>query len=480
MKKQLQFIFLFVSLIVFLSPKTSLAQLVNGLQGDGTYDSPVLIQSADDLKLFSEYVNARGNSIEKYFKLTTDIDFSDEPLMYDLDGDGTNESNFKTIGDNQNAGFKGFFDGNNCTISGLKIKSKAQFIGLFGFAATQSLDSKKIKIININIATSRFENAQGNIYLGSIAGCAQLCDLENCNASSVEIVVSTSAIAGGITAFNYGNLIEDCSFKGSITSTAAGATLGGIVGGAGQIGTFNRCYADVTISSVGDDCFIGGFAGSTHSEIINSYSTGTISVSGENCVAGGFVGGLVTGGNIYNSYSICSMTTENTSSTGYFGGFAGGALEIVSMSNNYFIDSWSNQIIEDSGIGTEKSESEMKASAFVTTLNNNQSPAAWGADLNNDNNGFPVLKSQEHLLQIIPLKNNNENKANISFENGVIKVSGKQLTFIQVTDVQGRIIKRESISGDYAQMELQQPTGIYIVTVGSSSYIQSAKFLNVR
>ena len=478
MKKQLQFIFLFVSLMVFLFPKTSYSQLVEGLQGNGSRSNPVLIQSATDLKLVSDHVNSGKGHTNSHFRVVNDIDFSNEALAYDLDGDGVNESNFRPIGDDLSGSFfGGFFNGNNHTISGLKIKSAGVVVGLFGAAVGTS---QKTYIRNVRITESSFENLlAGGTIVGGVVGYAQSCDLTDCSVSAEIVSNVNGTIAGGIIGFSVQSVIENCFFKGSITSSGAGSTFGGIVAAGGQSGAFHKCSANVTISSTGDDCYIGGFAGSTHSPIFNSYSTGTITVSGERCVVGGFIGLIVENGKIYNSYSVCNVTTASTYPLGGFvGALEEGKVSENDIINSYFINSWSSQSHPHNGLGIAKSASEMKSRDFVSLLNDNQSSVVWGEDTDNKNNGFPMLEVQK-LLGTAKIVKNDNNTA-VTFDGGNIKVTGKQLKFVQVTDVQGRIIKRENISGDYYQTELRQPMGIYIVTVGSASGIQSVKLPVVR
>ncbi|MDL2315413.1 hypothetical protein LJC16_04060, partial [Bacteroidales bacterium OttesenSCG-928-C19] len=440
-----------------------------GLQGDGSKNNPVSIQSATDLKLVSDYVNSGKNSTNKYFQIDSDIDFANEALEYDLNGDGEKESNFRPIGDQLTTTFNGSFDGGNYTISGLKIKSAEKLIGLFGAAVGDSPDAKT-EIKGITITDSYIECLSAETYVGSITGYAQYCNLKNCSVSAEIVSKAESAIVGGIIAYNYQNIIEDCSFKGSITSTGQGTTLGGLLAAGGQNGTLNRCYADINLSSSGDKCYIGGFAGSTHSPINNSYSVGTISVSGEQCVVGGFIGGVTSGGNISNSYAACNITSDDSED---IGGFVGKLLTSVSIKNSYFIDSWSNKTFEDNSAGVAKSELEMKKDEFVSTLNNNQTPVAWSMDVNNKNNGFPILIPKDPSVGITCPKEDND--ITISYKESNIEITGKQLEYVQIVDMQGRIIQRENISGNFFQLGFSQSMGIYIIIVKSASHTKIDK-----
>ena len=95
-------------------------------EGEGTAESPYLIEDVDDLKKLAEKVNG-GTTYEKtYFKLTANIDLNNEP-------------NWTPIG-KSGLPFQGTFDGYGYQITNLKISNGGQYAGLFGY--TKVLSSK--------------------------------------------------------------------------------------------------------------------------------------------------------------------------------------------------------------------------------------------------------------------------------------------------------------------------------------------------
>ena len=95
-------------------------------EGDGSETTPYQITDSDDLLLLAFNVN-QGNTYEdKYFKLTGDIKFDRNT---DADNITSTENNFTVIGDAYlknspgfwNHKFQGHFNGNNKTISGIRI-----------------------------------------------------------------------------------------------------------------------------------------------------------------------------------------------------------------------------------------------------------------------------------------------------------------------------------------------------------------------
>lgn len=144
------------------------------------------ISTLEQLQALVVYVNA-GNNVRgdyKKFRLIADIDLS-------------TVDNWTPIGKNYSGYFRGTFDGGiydaegnlvGChTISGLKITSNAEYVGLFGFVRDSTI--KNVNLTNVNISGSGSE-------------------------------------VGGIAGYNDGT-IENCIINGNISGNRS---IGGIVG----------------------------------------------------------------------------------------------------------------------------------------------------------------------------------------------------------------------------------------------------------
>ena len=114
-----------------LAAVLTLAALLTGQnlwawEGSGTSESPYLIQTKDDLDQLATDVNAGTDYHGKFFKLTTDLDY--------------NGKNYTAIGiPSPGRPFRGTFDGNNKTISGISInKSETNDQALFGYIGSGS------------------------------------------------------------------------------------------------------------------------------------------------------------------------------------------------------------------------------------------------------------------------------------------------------------------------------------------------------
>jgi hypothetical protein len=233
---------------------------------------------------------------------------------------------------------------------------------------------------------------------GSFDGNSHLISNLNVNLPSTDGV--------GLFGYVQNATIKNVGIVGTSTVTGSG-NVGGLIGkfnvwtsGFGISG----CFSNATVTG-GSSTWnnVGGILGcfrttaSNISSLINNcYSTGNISgtenISGTNYVAGivgkveanSSTGTLLT---ISNSYSTGTMTSAGAA---YFtNGIAknvGGA--VLTVTNCYYI--------KGTGVtgATYKTAAQMQDAAFLTSINNSQSPAAWKADSAGDksvNNGFPIL-----------------------------------------------------------------------------------------
>ena len=264
-------------------------------EGAGTSASPYLIKTAADLAKLAELVNAGTSPYAdsgRYYRLEKDLDLSSY-----ASGEG-----WMPIGTSAKQ-FKGNFNGNNKTITGLTItRSTADYIGLFGYLYNDS------KVLNIRIIDA---NVNGKNRVGGVAGYAWGAAVENCavigNISGVESVGGTVGRASSGT-------VQNCYSSGSVTGSDN--YVGGIMGYLEYAATtVQRCYSD---SSVSGGYYVGGVAGDVGAAAVeNSYSTGNI--KGVRYVGG--VAGSVNSGSVQNCYSTGSVL--GTDSEGYIGGVAG-------------------------------------------------------------------------------------------------------------------------------------------------------------
>ncbi|MGF7145902.1 hypothetical protein HNQ56_004350 [Anaerotaenia torta] len=266
-------------------------------EGAGTSGSPYLIKTAVDLAKLAELVYLGTSPYAdsgRYYRLVNNLDLS----VY-ASGDGWNP-----IGMNMTYAFKGSFDGNNKTITGLTInRPAADYTGLFGYLYVDS------KVQNIRIIDA---NVIGKNRVGGVAGHAWGATVENCavigNVSGVESV-------GGTVGHASSGTVQDCYSSGRVTGS--GNYVGGIIGYLEiAVTTVQRCYSDSSVSGADSVGGVAGFVGVA--AVQNCYSTG-------NVTGGRFVGGVagdVSSGSVQNCYSTGSVQgTEHVSGVlGFLGG----------------------------------------------------------------------------------------------------------------------------------------------------------------
>lgn len=269
---------------------------------------PITISSAEELVMFSAYVNARHDCAGLLAVLTCDIDMKDvsnfEPIGWELHYE-------KSSGIYEIAPFSGTFDGQNFKVTNLKIDSPLCMIGFFGFVRGGTIKNLSVE-----------GNVSGQKRVGGILGHGQGAILENCIFTGsvtnygINAHKNTGSMTGGLCGSLTGSTITNCAAYGSVTSYAPSAS--------------SHLYDDQgdTFSSGN---YTGGLIGSTYwqskltdrnTEIHNSVFEGTvIAHKAEDGVGalyvGGFIGNLDTG-KIYNS-----TATATVKGGSYVGGFAG-------------------------------------------------------------------------------------------------------------------------------------------------------------
>ncbi len=233
--------------------------LLSDWTGSGTEEDPYLIKFPFQLDSLAKRVN-RGDSYEgKYFKLAADLDYSGVALE-----NGNNYTPIASNTVNDNLRFKGHFDGDYHTISGIRISKENAYLGLIGV----------------------FEGELKNL------------TIEN---SSIAALGSKGRI-GAIIGENYGT-VENCHVKADISvSSVSGYNVGGIIGM--NYGSVNRSTSAATVSARSS---VGGIVGSNGSDngsygsVENSLYYGTSLTSSDDSYVGAILGNLSPGGTLKNN-----------------------------------------------------------------------------------------------------------------------------------------------------------------------------------
>ncbi|MGN0106817.1 MAG: fibronectin type III domain-containing protein, partial [Hominilimicola sp.] len=327
------------------------------IYGTGTEEDPYLIQFASDLKQLAANVNNGETYSGKYFKMTNDIDLNPGKTItaYSTDAEQWIGIGDPFMSSEISEEFKGIFDGDNHTVSGLcRVNSVIDDIydnygrsGLFGQIGENGI------VKNVTLSNSYIINMSG----GGIA-CSNYGTIENCHINDDVTLDVYMNSEGGIAGDNYGTILN-CSNRGYLT----GVTLGGIVAYNG--GLIENCYNTGDINSPND--YAGGIAA-------HQSSTGII----RNCY------------NVGNIYGGTYVSEFSGGIAGYY------SSELGTVENCYTIDTALQQG-NDSDIGTKKTADEMKTVAFARLLNNGGT--AFQCDMKLINDGYPVLSGGFTLTQ---------------------------------------------------------------------------------
>ena len=283
-------------------------------EGEGTAESPYLIENVDDLKLLAENVNNGEAYANTYFKLTANIDLNIEP-------------NWTPVG-KSGLPFQGTFDGYGYQITNLKISNGGQYAGLFGY-------TKGAVIKNCNVTGE----INGYNYTGGIVGSANVnTKIRNCSFQGN--VEGNGEKRGGIV----GHTSIGCDVSGCfVTGTVTGEKFVGGIAGWGA-GTIKNCYALANVTATGVSA--GGIAGyyCSNFTIENCYYSGNVSAKWAGGIAG-YVSESISGSTeIKNCVSLAESVTGSNANR------IAGYNDNATLTNNY---AWSGTTINGNPVSAD-------------------------------------------------------------------------------------------------------------------------------
>ncbi|MCR5158879.1 MAG: hypothetical protein K6D37_07120 [Prevotella sp.] len=239
------------------------------MTGSGTQASPYVIIYPCQLDLLAQEVNAGNSYQDTYFKLGADIAY-----------DPNKANNYTPIG-GSGYPFRGTFDGQGNTISGIRISGNNENVGLFG--------NNEGTVKNLTVSDCYFA---GSDLVGTVVGTVvghNVGSIENCHVEA-DVFVAGESTVGGVAADNSGS-VSGCTSAATINSTVENFT------------------------------YLGGITGDNYGLLADNLFTGTISVE-----TAGFAIGAITGNNgsengtLTNNFHTCSSmggvgNVDNTTNT---------------------------------------------------------------------------------------------------------------------------------------------------------------------
>ena len=266
--------------------------------GSGSAEDPYLIADAGQLRWFAAQVNDNGKSTI-CAQLTDDIDLESKE--------------WTPIGKNYSYAYKGTFDGQKHTVSGLFISGSAsQNCGLFGYVEKGTVKDLTVQgTITLTGSGSSSYGAGGIV--GQLSGAEG--SVRNCRS---DVAITGGQNVGGIVgcvSSGYSTAtksITGCVNTGRITSNSNNA--GGIVGYiSGQV-TVDSCYNRGTVAGGGWRAGgITAYLSSSNAVIKNCYTTGAVTGKDSAAVVGKKSSGSLSGCYYLDTLGADGNATAKTS-----------------------------------------------------------------------------------------------------------------------------------------------------------------------
>ena len=153
---------------------------------------------------------------------------------------------------NTNYLFKGTFDGNNKTITGLTINKTSgsdadSYQGLFGYVVNAVI--KDVTLVDCDITGYRYVGGiVGAIYGSNDAHAV----IQNCHVSgTIASVIANAYNHGGIAGYCKNVDVTGCTVTGNVTNKESSSYYGGIVGEAYTTTTITSCENSANVTGGG-------------------------------------------------------------------------------------------------------------------------------------------------------------------------------------------------------------------------------------
>lgn len=244
------------------------------LKGEGTAESPYLIEGKDDWIKLADFVASSKWEYDGYnFSITKDIDFA-QPTE-------TNPGDSLRILAHSGVKFSGVLEGNGHTVKGFKY-------------------------FNPNGFDNKLEGP--NLYVGKNLGLIGAVGLNGVVRNlNVAGEMKTRGYSGGIVGDLYGK-IENCTYSGKL-STEFGGMIAGIVYNAYEGAEVTKCVNTGTIAP--DGTMMGGIAVYVQAgaKVTGCENRGKFQPAGTSAQAGGIAGAVY--GTVKDSRNIADQTSYN-------------------------------------------------------------------------------------------------------------------------------------------------------------------------
>ena len=240
--------------------------------GDGTQGNPFQIETAAQLAHFAKTVNEGEAYLYKYIVLTADIDLANKE--------------WTPIGNHSNP-FKGNFNGDNHTVTGMQISGELDRVGLFGECTRYNVYSA---IKNITVKDSVINGKSG---VGAIVGSAVEINIENCRsiANKIKGERRVGGICGYFCGYSHGGKVSQCYNSSKVTGRKSASGIAGM----GDRCSAENCLntGEITVTTTGTQSACGGIFGTFNDTNTTLPATITACVNLGKVSGGKSFGGIV-------------------------------------------------------------------------------------------------------------------------------------------------------------------------------------------
>ena len=267
--------------------------------------------------------------------------------------------------------FRGEYDGNGKTISGLNLSgNNLTYDGLFGYTLGPAF------ISNLFVSGSVTANT-GGFGLGVVGMADSGTVISNVHAD-VDVTATAGSIVGGLVGWGPEVTIEESSAAGDVIGASS---VGGLIG---------QPFGRTT-----------GGAAPFRATITDSYATGDVTGSATGTGIGGLVGSLLGNDNrVIRSYAT-GLVTGGTSGGGTSGGLigppsGGGNYAGLTVTDSFWDSQTTGKVTSANGLGTGRTTAQMKSfstfsSATWDITDGWSASTVWGIC---DGSTYPFLSGQ--------------------------------------------------------------------------------------
>lgn len=241
------------------------------LSGDGTINSPYLINNISEFNNFRDYVNAGNTMSGKYIRLENDLDFQSQSFTPLKSFKGGFFGNNYTI---QNLANTLFDTADNATITNFSISYAEVGITTANGGIVLNTGTKvTISHIFVYSGSLNFTSQVNNGYLGGIVGKISANSSVIYCENYANISASANSAGGLIGTADSNSNIEYCANYGSVQG---GTYVGGIVGYCSShiYDSFNKGSVTSTLSKA-QNFYVGGIVGYGSKSVVSCYNTST-------------------------------------------------------------------------------------------------------------------------------------------------------------------------------------------------------------